>query len=114
MYHTIMRPGKKYLMNMKMNDIDVKNINKINNKTFFSAIVISFGVMLSKIFGLLRDIAFASFLGTGVIAEAFYVAFRLPNTFRRIIFMHHIIHFYTHFRNFYARSYINNQSWFFK
>ena len=79
-----MRPGKKYLMNMKMNDIDVKNINKINNKTFFSAIVISFGVMLSKIFGLLRDMVFASFLGTGIIAEAFYVAFRLPNTFRRI------------------------------
>ena len=55
-----------------------------NNRTFFSAFMISFGVLLSRFTGLLRDIFFASFLGTGIIAEAFYVAFRLPNTFRRI------------------------------
>lgn len=54
------------------------------NKTFFSALEIAFCVFLSRITGLLRDIVFASFLGTGIIAEAFYVAFRLPNTFRRI------------------------------
>ena len=80
---TTMKQGKKYLM--KMNNIDdIKHIKKTNNRTFFSAIVISFGVMLSKFFGLLRDIIFASFLGSGPLAEAFYVAFRLPNTFRRI------------------------------
>lgn len=53
-------------------------------KTFFSASVVAFGVLLSRITGLFRDIAFAKWLGTGIIAEAFYVAFRLPNTFRRI------------------------------
>lgn len=54
------------------------------NKVFFSAFVISFGVFLSRITGLFRDIIFASFLGTGIVAEAFYISFRLPNTFRRI------------------------------
>lgn len=58
--------------------------NNSKNKTFFSALVISFGVILSRFTGLLRDIFFASFLGTGIVAETFYVAFRLPNTFRRI------------------------------
>ena len=59
-------------------------MDKNRDRTFFSALVISFCVFLSRITGLLRDIIFASFLGTGIIAEAFYVAFRLPNTFRRI------------------------------
>ena len=53
-------------------------------KTFFSFVVVAFGVLLSRITGLFRDIAFAKWLGTGIVAEAFYVAFRLPNTFRRI------------------------------
>ena len=39
---------------------------------------------MSRITGLMRDVVFASLLGTGIVAEAFYVAFRLPNTFRRI------------------------------
>ena len=79
-----MKREKKFLMNMKIDNIDTKDTNKTNNRTFVSAIVIAIGVFLSKIFGLLRDIVFASFLGTGPVAEAFYVAFRLPNTFRRI------------------------------
>ena len=57
---------------------------KTKNKTFISTLTISVCVLLSRFTGLIRDIVFASFLGTGVIAEAFYVAFRLPNTFRRI------------------------------
>ena len=79
-----MKREKKFLMNMKIDNIDTKDTNKTNNRTFVSAIVIAIGVFLSKIFGLLRDIVFASFLGTGPVAEAFYVAYRLPNTFRRI------------------------------
>ena len=34
--------------------------------------------------GYLRDILIAIFLGTGLLADAFFVAFRIPNTFRRI------------------------------
>lgn len=42
--------------------------------------------LLSRISGLVRDTAFASLIGAGatVAADAFYVAFRIPNFFRRI------------------------------
>ena len=39
--------------------------------------------MLSRILGFVRDILIARFLGTGAAAEAFFVAFSLPNMFRR-------------------------------
>jgi len=40
--------------------------------------------LLSRVLGYLRDILIAIFLGTSVYADAFFVAFRLPNTFRRL------------------------------
>jgi len=39
---------------------------------------------LSRILGFVREILIAYFVGTGPIADAFFVAFRLPNMFRRI------------------------------
>ena len=39
---------------------------------------------LSRILGFLRDIAFAAFLGAGPAADAFLVALKLPNMFRRL------------------------------
>ncbi len=49
-----------------------------------SSVIYSFFTSISRIFGFLRDILIANFLGTGLIADIFFVAFRLPNTFRRI------------------------------
>jgi putative peptidoglycan lipid II flippase len=40
--------------------------------------------LLSRLTGLARDIMLAAFLGAGPIADAFYVAWRLPNVFRAI------------------------------
>ena len=40
--------------------------------------------MLSRIFGFVRDILVAAFLGAGPIADAFFVAFKMPNFFRRL------------------------------
>jgi putative peptidoglycan lipid II flippase len=40
--------------------------------------------MMSRVLGLAREIFMAALLGTGVITDAFYVALRLPNMFRRI------------------------------
>ena len=40
--------------------------------------------LLSRVTGLVRDIVFAQFLGSGALADAFFVAFRIPNFFRRI------------------------------
>ena len=44
----------------------------------------SFFTIISRILGYVRDILIAIFLGTGLFADAFFVAFRLPNTFRRL------------------------------
>ncbi|MEL6549490.1 MAG: murein biosynthesis integral membrane protein MurJ [Pseudomonadota bacterium] len=39
--------------------------------------------MLSRVLGFVRDIMIAAFLGAGPVAEAFVIAFALPNMFRR-------------------------------
>lgn len=40
--------------------------------------------MLSRLFGFVRDILIAAVLGAGNTADCFFVAFRLPNLFRRL------------------------------
>ncbi|WP_436643659.1 murein biosynthesis integral membrane protein MurJ [Microbaculum sp. FT89] len=42
------------------------------------------GTIVSRVLGFARDVLTASALGTGPVADAFFVAFRLPNLFRRI------------------------------
>ena len=49
-----------------------------------STYIFSFYTLLSRILGYLRDILIATFLGASIFADAFFVAFRLPNTFRRL------------------------------
>ena len=49
-----------------------------------SATLYSFFTLISRILGYLRDILIAIFLGASIYADAFFVAFRLPNTFRRL------------------------------
>ena len=44
----------------------------------------SFFVIISRILGYVRDVLIAIYLGSGPIADAFFVAFRIPNTFRRL------------------------------
>tara|TARA_B100001029_G_C15035017_1_gene439545 strand:- start:100 stop:1629 length:1530 start_codon:yes stop_codon:yes gene_type:complete len=44
----------------------------------------SFFTLISRVSGYFRDILIAFFLGAGPIADAFFVAFRIPNTFRRL------------------------------
>ena len=51
----------------------IKNVGTVGSMT-----------LVSRITGLVRDIAFAQFLGSGALADAFFVAFRIPNFFRRI------------------------------
>jgi len=44
----------------------------------------SFFTIISRLLGYLRDILVAIFLGTSFLADVFFVAFRIPNTFRRL------------------------------
>ncbi len=41
-------------------------------------------VILSRALGYVRDFFIAIYLGSGPLADAFFVAFRIPNTFRRL------------------------------
>jgi putative peptidoglycan lipid II flippase len=50
-------------------------------KNFFTN---SIGILVSRIFGLIRDLLTASVLGANIYSDIFFVAFKLPNLFRRI------------------------------
>ncbi|MDD5617997.1 MAG: murein biosynthesis integral membrane protein MurJ [Candidatus Omnitrophica bacterium] len=49
-----------------------------------SASIISLGTFASRMLGFLRDILMAKVFGTGWLAQAFFVAFRIPNMFREL------------------------------
>ena len=51
---------------------------------FKSTTTFSFFTIISRILGYIRDILIAIFLGSGPLADAFFVAFRIPSTFRRL------------------------------
>ena len=51
----------------------VKRISTVSGFTF-----------LSRIFGLVRDFLMARYLGAGMASDAFFIAFKLPNFFRRL------------------------------
>ena len=51
---------------------------------FKSVFTVSFYTLISRILGFIRDIFIASYLGSTLIADAFFVAFRIPNYFRRV------------------------------
>ena len=52
---------------------------------FRSFFTVSFYTGLSRILGFVRDIFIAKYLGSTVTADAVFVAFRLPNFFRRVL-----------------------------
>ncbi len=51
----------------------IKRISTVSGFTF-----------LSRIFGLVRDFLMARYLGAGLASDAFFIAFKLPNFFRRL------------------------------
>ena len=49
-----------------------------------SSAIVSMGTMLSRVFGLARDVVLANLLGAAPNADAFFVAFKVPNFLRRL------------------------------
>ncbi len=47
--------------------------------------MIGLSTLLSRVFGLVRDMVMSFVFGTGMVAEAFYVAFMIPNLLRRLV-----------------------------
>lgn len=56
-----------------------------NHKITKAATTIGMGTLLSRILGFLRDMVIAHFFGAGMAADAFFVAFRIPNLWRRLV-----------------------------
>src|SRR4030042_1020807 len=56
-----------------------------NYKIAKAATTIGMGTLLSRILGFLRDMVIANFFGAGMAADAFFVAFRIPNLWRRLV-----------------------------
>lgn len=44
----------------------------------------SFGILISRVLGFIRDLLTASTLGASIYTDIFFIAFKLPNLFRRI------------------------------
>ncbi len=55
------------------------------NKTSLKTLVVSFWTFISRIFGVLRDIATTYILGAGVAHDVFVVMLKIPNLFRRLV-----------------------------
>ena len=51
---------------------------------FKSASTVSLLTLASRVTGLVRDVLMASVFGVSALTDAFYVAFRIPNLFRRV------------------------------
>jgi len=59
-------------------NIEIKRISQ-------AAGVVGFFTLGSRVFGFIRDMVVAYFFGTNVAADAFFVAFRIPNILRRLL-----------------------------
>ncbi len=55
-----------------------------NRNVSRAAGVIGFYTFISRILGLVRDVVLARYFGSGMVADAFFVALRIPNLLRRL------------------------------
>lgn len=59
-------------------------VSKPHSSLLKSGLALSLATLLSRLLGLVREMTKAAFLGTGALADAFGIAFQLPNLFRRL------------------------------
>ena len=72
---------EKNIMKQANKQIATKKSNKL--KHFF--LTNAFGILCSRIFGFLRDAMQAALLGTSIYSDIFFIAFKFPNMFRRVV-----------------------------
>ena len=61
-----------------------KEVARASTGLLRSSGVVSFFTMLSRIMGLIRDVILARVIGADAFADVFFVAFKIPNFFRRL------------------------------
>ena len=47
--------------------------------------LMALATLTSRLLGMAREMVYAAFMGTGWVASAFFVAFQVPNLFRRLL-----------------------------
>jgi putative peptidoglycan lipid II flippase len=67
-----------------MSDVQPVSAARAGKNLLRSASVVGAWTLLSRVIGLVRDIVIAVVFGAGMATDAFFVAFRIPNFFRRI------------------------------
>lgn len=67
-----------------MSDIDNKQAKLKVSSLLRSSAVVSVMTLLSRVLGMLRDMVLANYFGSGSAADAFFVAFKIPNFLRRL------------------------------
>ncbi|HKK08913.1 MAG TPA: murein biosynthesis integral membrane protein MurJ [Gemmatimonadota bacterium] len=58
---------------------------RTRDSTARSAVSVGSGILVSRITGFARDVAIAAFFGTGIAADAYNAALRIPNTLRNLL-----------------------------
>src|SRR5690554_742562 len=58
--------------------------NKKKASLLRSSAVVSIMTMLSRILGMVRDVVIAGYFGSSTAADAFFIAFKIPNFLRRL------------------------------
>jgi len=59
--------------------------NSENSKVAKAAGIVGAATMISRVFGLLRDTVIAAIFGANWMTDAFWVAYRIPNTSSRLL-----------------------------
>ncbi len=59
-------------------------MSDIKRKITLSAFLMSFATFISRISGYIKDMVLASFFGASMVADTFFVAFRIPNLLREL------------------------------
>ena len=62
----------------------IRTMNE-NHKITKAATTLGMGTLLSRISGFLRDMVVAYFFGAGMATDSFFVAFRIPNLWRKLV-----------------------------
>jgi len=65
-------------------NIESEKSNKVRQGVLKSTGTVGGWTLASRVLGFVRDILLARVLGAGIMADAFFVAFKLPNFFRRL------------------------------
>src|SRR5210317_273117 len=60
-------------------------MGKDKKKKFSPSVNVAVLTFLSRVFGYLRDLIITFFFGANTFTDSFYVAFRIPNLFRRLL-----------------------------